>query len=917
MKYLLVFLWLLGSVSMAFSQDFSVRGTVMEAGTQSAMPFVNVLILSVTDSSQVAGMVSDVDGRFEFAKVPEGDYILKVQYLGYQNVFQSISLKANLNLGTIFIKEDAQALGEVVVEARRSTGSQKSDTTMFNADAFKTMKDASAQALIEKLPGVQTQDGIIMAQGENIAQILVDGKPFFGTDVKTALQNLPAEVIDRIEIFDQKSEKAQLSGFDDGERLKTINIITKKNRRKGQFGRGTAGYGTDDRYIAGISLNVFDEDQRITLTGLSNNINILNYSSDPNAQDNSNPQEGIITTNILGLNYSDNWGEKVKVTGSYVYSNRENVGIVNRFRDFVTADESDKFYTETARDVRVNKQHQADMRLEWNPNEKNRLIYIPRFSARYETENSGFIGETEDSESIINSVENIRTGYYQDYDFANRLIYGHKFGKPGRSITFRGISTLGWNIDDAQRLAKNTFFEEGTEREEVLDQKITRERNGNSWQARVSFTEPIGKRGQTEIEYQVGNRKNDSDKLTFNVEDRDLNGGRMEIDTALSNVFNSNYLFHEVEWGYQYTSEKAKLQAEVEFQDATLRNVQDFPWPTTLERNFVNFLPTVRYEYKFSPNVNIQLDYDTYTNEPQINQLQEVIDNTNPLQLRTGNPNLDQAYTNEFRLRFRGNNPDTDKNWFIFAQSRLTNNFIANSTFIANEPTEIQDGIILERGSQLNKPVNLDGFMDFRSSFSYGMPFSFIKSNFNLNAGFGYTQRPGQVNDAIGFNNSMRLSTGFSINSSISDQIDFNIWSRSSFNEVRNTLNPNLNDEFFQQRFRVNFNWIIWEGIIYRLDLNHQINTGLSEGFNANFSLINMSLGKKIFANQRGEISLMVYDLLGQNANVRRNITETFIEDIQTNVLQRYFMLTFSYNLRRFSKGMDEKTYEEMYQSNQ
>ena len=163
----------------------------------------------------------------------------------------------------------------------------------------------------------------------------------------------------------------------------------------------------------------------------------------------------------------------------------------------------------------------------------------------------------------------------------------------------------------------------------------------------------------------------------------------------------------------------------------------------------------------------------------------------------------------------------------------------------------------------------------------------------------------------------MRLSTGFSINSSISDQIDFNIWSRSSFNEVRNTLNPNLNNEFFQQRFRVNFNWIIWEGIIYRLDLNHQINTGLSEGFNANFSLINMSLGKKIFANQRGEISLMVYDLLGQNANVNRNITETFIEDIQTNVLQRYFMLSFSYNLRRFSKGMDEKTYEEMYQSNQ
>jgi hypothetical protein len=194
------------------------------------------------------------------------------------------------------------------------------------------------------------------------------------------------------------------------------------------------------------------------------------------------------------------------------------------------------------------------------------------------------------------------------------------------------------------------------------------------------------------------------------------------------------------------------------------------------------------------------------------------------------------------------------------------------------------------------------------------MPMDFIKSKLNLNAGASITKRPGQVNDLIGFNNTQRYNAGFSVNSSISDQIDFNIWARSSFNNVENTLNTNLNNKFFQQRFRVNFNWIIWEGIIYRLDLNHQINSGLSAGFDNNFSLINMSLGKKIFKNQRGEVSIMVYDLLGQNANVRRNITETFIEDIQTNVLQQYFMVSFTYNLRRFSRGMDEDVYNELYQ---
>ncbi len=353
------------------------------------------------------------------------------------------------------------------------------------------------------------------------------------------------------------------------------------------------------------------------------------------------------------------------------------------------------------------------------------------------------------------------------------------------------------------------------------------------------------KNGMLEAEYEIGNRGNNSEQLVFNVEGGDFEGGTMLLDTALSNSFQSDYLTQEFELGYQYSNEKVRLQTEIEYQDAKLDNNQEFPQQFNLKRSFTAVLPSVRFEYKFTPNTNIQLDFDTRTSEPQVRQLQPVIDNTNPLQLRTGSPDLDQSYSKEFRLRFRSQNPDTDKSWFLFTRSQFVNNFISNSTFIAEEPTEIQDGIILERGSQINRPVNLDGYFDIRSWLSYGMPLDFMKSKLNLNAGASITRRPGQVNDLIGFNNSQRINGGFSINSSISDQIDFNIWSRSTFNTVENTLNPNLNDNFFQQRFRVNFNWIIWKGIIYRLDLNHQINSGLSEGFDNNFSLVNMSLGKK------------------------------------------------------------------------
>ncbi len=916
MKYLLFLVLFFSVVSAAFSQTHTVHGKVQDTATRQGIPYANVLLLSAADSAQVTGIISDLDGNFELSTSSEGNFILKIQYLGYQSAFRSIHVKGDLHVGSIGIGEEATALSEVVVAARRATGTQKSDTTMYNADAFKTMKDASAQVLIEKLPGVVSENGTLQAQGENIAQILVDGKPFFGTDVKTALQNIPAEVIQSIEIFDQKSEKAQLSGFDDGQRMKTINIITKANRRKGQFGKATAGYGTEERYLAGASINAFDEDQRITFTGLANNVNMLNYSSDPNSQDNSNPQEGVITTNILGLNYSDLWGKKIKVTGSYVYTNRENVGVVNRFRDYVTADESNQFYNETATDFRTNNDHQAHLRLDYNIDEKNRILYVPRFSARFETERSAFTGQTDDGVNLINEVDNLKTGKYHDYDLYNRLLYSHKFDKPGRTLTWRSNFANNLNIDESDRKARNTYYESDGIKDENLDQRTTRERTGNSWQTGLSYTEALGKKGQMEIEYEIGNRGNDSDKLTYNVEGGDFDTGKLYLDTALSNTFQSKYLTQEFEVGYQYASEKLKVQAEVQYQDAKLDNAQEFPDAFELKRNFNSVLPTIRMEYRFSPNTNIQLDYDTQTDEPQIRQLQSVIDNSNPLQLRTGNPDLDQSYRNQFRMRLRSNNPDTDKSWFVFTQASLIDNYITNSSFIAQEPTEIQDGIILEKGSQLNTPVNLDGYFEFRSWMNYGMPLDFIQSKLNLNLGGGLSKLPSLVNDEIGFNNSHRIVGGFSVNSSISDQIDFNIWSRSSFNEVENTLNPSLNNNFFQQRFRVNLNWIFWEGFVYRLDLNHQINSGLSEGYDNNFSLVNMSLGKKVFNNQRGEVSLMVYDLLGQNANVRRNIAESYIEDVQTNVLQQYVMFSFTYNLRRFSKGMDEGDYNQMYQSN-
>lgn len=912
MKYCLYLFFSLVSISQVSAQTYSIKGKVKQAGTEITIPNATILIQNLPDSVQVEGMISDLDGEFEIQNIKSGEYLLKIQYLGYQNFYKNIHVTQDLDLGVLGIKEQATDLDEVTISAARAQGEQKGDTTLYNADAFQTMRDASAQTLIQKLPGVISQDGTLQAQGEAITQILVDGKPFFGGDINTALQNLPAEVIQGIEIFDQKSDKAILSGFDDGVRMKTINIITKPNRRKGQFGKTTAGYGTDDHYLAGASINSFNEDQRITFTGLSNNINVLDYSSDPNAQSNNRPQNGLITTNILGVNYSDNWGEKMKISGSYLYNNRKNTSQSSLIREYITGSSSDQFYTEESRETRTSQDHRFDMRLEYNIDKNNRILYRPRFSASRENENSGFFGQSVNDIGPLNQTENVRTSNNKDFDMFHRLFYSHKFGKEGRSLTLRANTGLHGDNDAAFRSATNIYYQPD-ERRELINQEITRDRSGTDWETGISYTEPLGKNGQMELEYQIGNRINDSDQLTFNILNEELTNPDLALDTALSNSFESKYLRQELELGYQYKLEKLKFQAEVEYQDAKLRNEQFFPATESLERSFKSFLPTVRFDYTISENTNFELDYDTDVDAPSVGQLQNAVDNSNPLQLRTGNPNLDQSYSNRMRLRFRSNNPENDRSWFVFAQYNLVNNAVSNSTFTAEEATELPGGIILEKGSQLFKPVNLDGSKDFRSWVSYGIPLKFIKSNFNLNGGFSSTKRPGQVNNQLSFNNSTRISTGVSLSSNISDQIDFNISTRFSYNDVENTLNANLNNQYYNQRSRLNLSWIIWEGFIYRLDVNHQLNSGLSAGYDANVVLMNMSIGKKIFSNQRGEVSLNVYDLLGQNRSVYRNVTDAYIEDGQNNVMQRYFMLSFSYNIRHFNKGTDMEDYNEIY----
>ncbi|MGV3502330.1 MAG: outer membrane beta-barrel protein [Adhaeribacter sp.] len=761
------------------------------------------------------------------------------------------------------------------------------------------------------MPGIMMQDGKMQAQGEQVQQILIDGKPFFGKDVAAALQNLPASVIDQIQVYDKKSDKAELSGFDDGERIKTINIVTKPNRKIGRFGKTSAGYGTDGRYLAGASVNLFADERRVTLTGLSNNVNTLNFSADANNAGESQPDNGLITTNALGVNYSETWMKKMEVSGSYFYNQRRSTGSRVRFRDFVLPDDSGQVYNENSRRVTTDGNHNVWLRMDYKINERNRILFTPSILVQQIRSDSYFFGRMENDFGPINQTENTSEGEHFNSDYNSNLLYSHRFLKPGRSVTLRLHNGYHLNTDDNFRLVDNIFYDRADSLEN-LNQFTRLDRTGLSWEGEVSFTEPVGSKGQLELEYEVGNMSNDSDKRTYDFAEQTDDYSLLNI--PLSNTFTNSYLKQEAEAGYRYNTEKLRVQVEGAYQQASLRNEQKFPRAYPLNRDFHSFLPSTRLEYRFSKSRNLQLHYRASTEAPSAGQLQEVIDNSNTLMVRTGNAGLRQAYQHTTRLHYRDHQAETNRSFFAMVGSIFTNNFISNSTFIAPDSLTLPEGITLGKGAQLIRPVNLPGYRNVWTYFSYGQPWQDLSSNININGTAAHSSRPGLINDQLSQTNSSHFRLGLSLSSNISEKIDFTLSTNSSYNLVKNSIRPSLNNNYFSQSTRLRYNWIFWKGLVYRTDLAHQAYAGLSPVGN-NYLLWNMSLGKKVFKNQRGELNVNAYDLLKQNTSIWRNVADAYVEDTRNNVLQRYFMLTFTYNIRYFGVGTSEKDFQDKNKS--
>ncbi|HEY9117857.1 MAG TPA: outer membrane beta-barrel protein, partial [Roseivirga sp.] len=374
------------------------------------------------------------------------------------------------------------------------------------------------------------------------------------------------------------------------------------------------------------------------------------------------------------------------------------------------------------------------------------------------------------------------------------------------------------------------------------------------------------------------------------------------INIPLSNTFESDYITHQGTLGYNLRGQKSNLTLRGTYQTAFLDNDQTFPTEDNVDRKFNNFIPSLVYRYRFENGQSINLTYRGNTNAPSVSQLQNVINNTDPLNISAGNPLLDQSFEHSATLRFNKVDANSGRTFFTLLSGSYSDNRISNSSFVASGRATTVDGIELQPGARYSKPVNLDGYWNLRSFISYGVPLGFIKSNLNFTGSLAYTQSPELINNELNYAKTPTAGLGLVLSSNISEKIDFTLSSNSSFSSVNNTLQTQTTTNYFNQSTRLRFNWIFGDGFVFRNTVAHTANSGLSDGFNQSFVLWNMEMGKKML-QQKAELKLSVFDLLKQNQSIQRNVTGSYIEDNQTQILTQYFMVSFIYNIRSFGSG--------------
>lgn len=906
------------------AEQVKVSGQVIDKDTNEAVEFASVRLLSPKDSTYIAGGVADVNGVFSISAVP-GKYIFKASLLGFTDFYKDINLNKNIHIEDIFLTEDAAKLDEVIVEAKAIEIMVRGDTIEYNADSYKVQESAVVEDLLKKMPGVEIDsDGKIKVNGQEVKKILVDGKEFFSDDPKVASKNLPAKMVEKLQVLDRKSDMALMTGFDDGNEETVINLTIKPGMKEGLFGSALAGYGSEDRYEGNAMVNYMRNSTQMSLLGGVNNTNNAGMGDLASAMFGDSGgrgprgmsfggQNGVTKTTSTGFNFATEYSDKFKWGGDVRYGSNKNT-VTSESNKLFTSERNSGSEVSNAFGINRNQSFATNLRLEWTPDKMTKIIFTPRVeyntNDRYSEEKTVTDYEPGALLAGKNNTSDLR--YISEgsgYKLNGSLEMSRQLNDKGRVVTL-GLKG-GYSKSESEGYDYNKIvYADVTQLDSIIDLSFHQEDKSTNWSIQTSYVEPLGRNNFLELSYNISNNNSITDRNSWS--NSNLNNPLLDpiynvVDTANTRYVRNDFINQNVslkfraqrlrENGHTYNY-TVGMGLEPSSSQTDLLN-PDKPREIIPRKHFLSFAPMGQFNYMWDKRQNIRIDYKGSTTEPTTLQLYDGIYSRNGLNTTSGNPNLKPSYQSRLDVRYRKFNPE--KASFMALSGRFTHT--------SNAIVTIQNANV-ETGGRDASYANVNGNMNGNLRFMMNQPLK--NRNWSINSMSSASYQISNTLIDLDKNKAKTLSlqqnAGIRFQKSdikflLLNDIDMQLKGNIRYEDQGNSINKKNNYHTFNYGGAFDLTLYLPYDFSIESDINYSTNSGYSGGYQQKEWLWNASIAKQIFKDKSGTIRIKMYDILKERSNISRTYSADYVMDTRTNTIPSYFMVHFVYRFQIFKGG--------------
>ena len=921
----LVALFVLISSATYAQNTYSIRGSAVDTAEKRMLHNTTIMVLNAKDSTLRKFTRAKTDGSFSIDNLVAGKFILVMSYPGYAEYAENFELddkNPQRNFGKLSLTLASRLLHDVIIKGEVRAIKIKGDTTEFNAKAYVIQPNDKVEDLIKQFPGIQVdKDGKITAQGQKVEKVLLDGEEFFGDDPTLVTKNIRADMVDKVQLYDKKSDQATFTGVDDDKAVKTLNIKLKDGKKAGYFGKAIAGLGTDKYYSGQLMYNKFQNKEKISVYGIGSNNGTtgLNWDDAQKYGDGGNVTmmdggginisygnddlyyngRGLPKATTGGVHYDNKWNaDKYAVNGNYKIGalsidGNQSTTTQNNLPDRVINSKSSRI------DHKSTLRQKLDARIEIKLDTTANLKITASGSYRNNKSNSLSTDTSRRGDNSLlnlNNTNNIITN--DDHKFDASVFYTKKLKKKSRTLSM----LIGGNTDNNQgtsNLKSNlqSFQDNGTPNlPQVTDQHKTSDNKSQVLNTTITYTEPIVKSLTLVLNYGFNIDHASSNQRAYS---RDAGGDYNVLVDSLSNFFKLNQFAHQAGAIFNYNKGKTIINVGTKAADVSFNQINLYTG-TELKRQFINWFPQASYIYKFSQQSAFRANYTGQTQQPTISQIQPVKDNTNPLYVTLGNPNLIPSFYNHFIMSYNSYKIIGGENLYINADYGFTTNPIVNNTST--------DAI----GKTTSQYFNLSSKIQhsYYGYIYYGRKIAGF--NIGINGNIGSRTTYNMVTNDI--NGVSQLNT--TKNNNYGTSLSFNRYVENKYNfYLSGGPTYNINQSSLQSMYNSNsagFNAQYWAGVYF--SHNWQLSSAADYTYTAKTAalpqfkrmLLNASISKAFFKEKSLKIIGTVNDILNQNQGYNRYANGGIITEERYTTIKRYFMLTVSYDFSKMNAGISK-----------